>query len=1022
MSAPLESGPKGDETNVDDDEVAVDENPDEIDSNNPVLKQEGEQVEENVTVPENITSDENGDGPPKETPAEDTVPEEKAHENAVLDEAKTVKDSVINDLPSPEAPIRDSNEEEAVDIVEAGEAVVEAAGDAIVEAAGEAAVETAGEAIVEAAGEAAVEAAGEAIMEAAGEAAVEAAGEAIVEAAGEAAVEAAGDAIVEAAGEAIVETAGEAIVEAAGNTIVEATGDAIVKAVEDTLAEEAGEAAFVEEVAEELVDESVNALGAALLGDDEDPADGMEEEQKEEEGSTPDNMLAMAMDFVEHATDEAIEDVEEEIKDAAMNVLQSAVSGALLDTGVSTGSTEDASADNMDTSKLSKKEQMRLKLARRKEERTKKSKENELLVEESGSPGPTTIDDKSPANLSDVPVEGDDVSEKKASETQPQSLGDLFKYYHSGLTLLYKRYSSSLQGKTNTFEAISQNADTLNFLEFYRMCRDFGIAHKKGLSRVVAKEVFLSISKKSEDYKAVNFELFRELLVECANRLLQREQYAARYPTVERRAGALFHRMDLAEDRRAYLTKRMIAFGGFLGGDGKLGSHVDVGYGTAKSRRFSTFDYEKKRMSISLHTGKPTHLVDTFNRVGGPDTPPINTRSLGRSRANRKSPARVSQEVGKRKPREKPRVVQKVEENNDTDDTNPNLEKRSLDVANQFHLDLNSEKELVDVLGLEFQAHSTPFNEHKSNEAMWSDIESLDILQESEYQQSDTHHRRERRFHESTPSPAARKRCSEPEEVLRPVLTLDPVPRRRGVDPFAPRGHKPRVGAIQQGKANSQRPKRHREAGFGAAHTTKTRPNREVRTKNKPQTLRRGQRDINRGRAPERQAARDVIKKSKSPPRIRPQAPERQAGPSRPQRAHNNSSQNHGSGQQVSNVSPRTKFIKPPRRQQNPSYHPQQQEYSPQLEYYQAPPAQQPLYQHPPRESYYRYAPHIAYNQPQEQYYSHVPPAPYYPQPQAYPPQRVPAPPQHDQWNPGPVAGLWANDAPGAGNPGVWDV
>lgn len=206
------------------------------------------------------------------------------------------------------------------------------------------------------------------------------------------------------------------------------------------------------------------------------------------------------------------------------------------------------------------------------------------------------------------------------SRTEEEEIAELFDIYHNGLLLVFKRYGAALHPK-GTFEEIYTEANNLDFVKFYRMCRDFGIAHKKGLSQMALKHIFLQESKRGQDYKKIEFEQFRQVLVLCADELLSREPFIERYRTLPTRVRALLHRMDLADERRNILTKRMLAFGGFRKGDGKLGGHNEAGIPTRFSKEFSSFDYEKATKNVDQE-GKVLTLLDTLRKPGEPDTPP----------------------------------------------------------------------------------------------------------------------------------------------------------------------------------------------------------------------------------------------------------------------------------------------------------------------------------------------------------------------------------------------------------------
>ncbi|GBG26998.1 Hypothetical Protein FCC1311_032212 [Hondaea fermentalgiana] len=221
--------------------------------------------------------------------------------------------------------------------------------------------------------------------------------------------------------------------------------------------------------------------------------------------------------------------------------------------------------------------------------------------------------------------------EPAAPASEESQLQELFRVYASGLDLVFRRYASAVIVTGTTFEHMAVEAECMDFVKFYRMCRDFGVAHAKGLSQVQLKHLFLQVSKRGHDYKKIGFQQFRHVLVLCAEALLSREPFAVRYTTLVSRARALFHRMDLGDDRRAILTKRMLAFGGFHCGDGKLGGRKEAGIPSKSSKEFTSFDYHQDFKSVD-EQGRMLGLIDLFGRPGEPDTPPAPAKGTRTSR------------------------------------------------------------------------------------------------------------------------------------------------------------------------------------------------------------------------------------------------------------------------------------------------------------------------------------------------------------------------------------------------------
>ncbi|CAK9114455.1 Hypothetical protein (Fragment) [Durusdinium trenchii] len=379
--------------------------------------------------------------------------------------------------------------------------------------------------------------------------------------------------------------------------------------------------------------------------------------------------------------------------------------------------------------------------------------------------------------------------EREAIAGEHVLVKELFDTYDGGLRFVYRRYcrSKHLGGSKKTFDDISAHGDMLDFDKVNRLCRDFGLVHKKGLSVPQCKAMFLRVAKQGNDFTRIGFEQFRDLLVLCAEELLTREPWVERYNSMSTRVRALFHRMDLADSHRADLTKRLVAFGGFRGGDGKLAGHIDVPIGTAHSPAFSRFNFEHFTQHVQAD-GARGHLVETLKKPGEPQTPPKVTQQRRRLQAKvthnhhhnfhpvqesnlqhlhqqfphqaAGSPVQLSlgrQGASNKSVLSKTGQTQRINSNGLKDQRDPAIprsfqhaikpqqrDERALQVRNQFHLDPEGEEELIGALGL-FQgpaerccgnntssisssgAAQLVGHEHADPASMWDDFDALEV-------------------------------------------------------------------------------------------------------------------------------------------------------------------------------------------------------------------------------------------------------------------------------------------------------
>jgi len=359
--------------------------------------------------------------------------------------------------------------------------------------------------------------------------------------------------------------------------------------------------------------------------------------------------------------------------------------------------------------------------------------------------------------------------------SEQREIEELFEKYDSGLQIVFKRYSIAQQNKGHqgTFEEIGSHWSRLDFVKFYRLCKDFGIAHRKGLDRMRLKQIFLAVSKKGVDYKFLDFKQLREVLVVCAEEILSKKPFSERYQTLPVRARAVFHRMDLADERRAFLTKRMLGFGGFQGGDGKLGGHAAAPV-EAKDSEFSNFDFEQF-LHHTGENGEKLHLLQSFRKPGEPRTPPPQQKRAA-PKVKKTVPSKVQQSLAKgtiQNHRSKVRPSERNKKSKNEQEIRPDQrDRKELECENDFSVDESAKLEIAKLLGI--KPTSGPEEGLELNRGnistpppgiylpedllLWSNLQSVDI-----------------RYTESTPK--ARCNIDGNGGQLRPVLSFEKKPK-----------------------------------------------------------------------------------------------------------------------------------------------------------------------------------------------------------------------------------------------------
>ena len=266
------------------------------------------------------------------------------------------------------------------------------------------------------------------------------------------------------------------------------------------------------------------------------------------------------------------------------------------------------------TLKLSKKEQMRARLAAKKKakEMSQEAKQSSAEQESSLLADSSSKEKSSGTSTSKLPKTKKPRSGRASPrakdlhvELEPQmknlSYFDTDDFiesvatYDRGLRHLYDRYRCAqvVTGRFVTFSEISSKWSLINFNELFRLCKDFGIVHTKGLGRQELKRIFIVCTDPKGNMQALTFEQFRKFLSLCADELLNTDKWRDKYPTVQSRVNALFFHMGLSEDKKNERNKRMRAFGGFMYGDGMLGGHDEVCLDRAGKSPFQGHDYTK---------------------------------------------------------------------------------------------------------------------------------------------------------------------------------------------------------------------------------------------------------------------------------------------------------------------------------------------------------------------------------------------------------------------------------------------
>lgn len=292
------------------------------------------------------------------------------------------------------------------------------------------------------------------------------------------------------------------------------------------------------------------------------------------------------------------------------------------------------------------------------------------------------------------------------TQEERNKLKELFRVFNNGLLCVFNRYATSHGLKNGTFGAMSEQSSQLHFPKFYRMAKDFGIAHKRGMNQWQLKHLFNVIAKTGNNLVWIGFKQFRLVLVHCANVLLSRSPWCDRYTDIEHKLRALFLRMDLGEDKRASLLSKMQGFGGFHRGDGKLATHAETRLpeNSKAPIKYSKFNYDRISGKEGPD-GKEVHLMDRFARQQDPETPLENLR-----RQKQKQTFMPTQSPRRNRPEPKsPQVNQDL----------------SKPVKNEFHLNFDAEKELVKQFGLEFNHQRGGSTRNDIN--LWNEIDTIDL-------------------------------------------------------------------------------------------------------------------------------------------------------------------------------------------------------------------------------------------------------------------------------------------------------
>ena len=286
------------------------------------------------------------------------------------------------------------------------------------------------------------------------------------------------------------------------------------------------------------------------------------------------------------------------------------------------------SPDQSKNAKQSKREQLRARLAAKKKAKALEQQEptEESSIEMEGDKE-LTQESEEVEETPTMPLQDSERKKKQASEdrknpvprstTSFESQNKNISYFDSpdfvesvsvyerGLRHLYDRYRCAqvVTGRFVTFSEISSKWSLINFPELFRLCKDFGIVHAKGLGRQELKRIFIVCTDPKGNMQALTFEQFRKFLALCGDELLTSDRWKEKYPTVQSRVNALFFHMGLSEDKKCERNKRMRAFGGFMYGDGMLGGHDEVSLDRAGKSPFQSHDYTKG--------GVPTHTILT---------------------------------------------------------------------------------------------------------------------------------------------------------------------------------------------------------------------------------------------------------------------------------------------------------------------------------------------------------------------------------------------------------------------------